>query len=86
LTLKYERLRPYYWEMKPSVAQQPTPAASVESFSEPETDIRRHARVSLAHRKAIHDLAWVTLRYQVHNELAELRESETRVRARSRTK
>jgi len=66
--------------MKPSAVQQPASAPPVGSFPEPETDIRRHARVSLAHRKALHELAWVTLRYQVHNELAELRESETRVR------
>ena len=61
--------------MKPSSARPTVTAASTAMFPEPETDIRR---------KALHDLAWVTLRYQVHNELAELRESETRIRARAR--
>jgi hypothetical protein len=77
--------------MKPSPRSahplpQPVTAVSTSVFPEPETDIRRNARVNLAHRKALHDLAWVTLRYQVHNELAELRESETRIRARARAR
>ena len=63
----------------------------LDTIHESETDIRRKARVSLAHRRALFSLAAVTLRYQVHNELAQARadseaererESETRLRAR----
>lgn len=85
MTLKYERIRPYSLGMKPSTRPlQPVTAASTAVFPDPETDIRRNTRVNLAHRRALHELAWVTLRYQVHNELAGLRESETRIRVRGR--
>ncbi len=64
----------------------------IETLHGPETDAIRRARLKLEHRKALHALASVTLRYQVHNELsvarreseAEFRESESRIRARGR--
>lgn len=60
--------------MKKSVAE------SVGALGEVETDLRRQVRINVAHRKAIHELAVVTMRYQVHNELSSLRESEARLR------
>lgn len=68
------------------------PTEIIETIHESETDVRRRDRLNLAHRRALHALACVTLRYQVHNELSvarrdsedELRESEARIRARGR--
>lgn len=40
-----------------------------------DSDARRNARILFAHRRALLDLQRVTLRYQVHNELAELASS-----------
>ena len=77
--------------MKPNAL--PKPAAElIDTVLDGETDVRRRARLNLAHRKALRALACVTMRYQVHNELsaarrdseAELRESESRVRVRGR--
>jgi hypothetical protein len=59
------------------------PTEILDTVHDAETDVRRKARVDLAHRRALHDLAWVTLRYQVHNEFSALREGEIRIRARN---
>lgn len=60
------------------------PTEIIDTIRETETDVRRRARLNLAHRRALFALAAVTLRYQVHNEFAELRESETRIHVRGR--
>jgi hypothetical protein len=79
--------------MNPAAAKKPVAPEFPETrVHQTETDDRRRARLNLAHRKALRALACVTLRYQVHNELsaarrdseAEIRESESRIRARGR--
>lgn len=73
----------------PALAKRPTEI--IDTILESETDVRRKARINLAHRRALFALAAVTLRYQVHNELSvarrsseeELRESERRIRVRA---
>jgi hypothetical protein len=65
------------------------PTEIIDTMHASDTDIGRRTRLNLAHRRALFALAAVTLRYQVHNELAQARadteaerESEMRLRAR----